>query len=114
MAKHRTPVQFRLEEELFNILKNEADARALTPNEFAKKLLHQILLTDLKATERNATNIKLTATSTFALLSLVPLIIELIRPDLTQEEVMDMAETKVFSGSRQRADSLMRSLGVEE
>ncbi len=36
MAKHRTPVQFRLEEELFNILKNEAEARALSPMNMPK------------------------------------------------------------------------------
>lgn len=114
MAKHRTPVQFRLEEELFNILKNEAEARALSPNEYAKKLMNQVLLTDVKATERNSTNIKLNATGTFALLSAVPLLIRLIRPDLSPEETMQMAEREVFSVSRQRADSLMRSLGVEE
>lgn len=114
MAKHRTPVQFRLEEELYNILKSEADARALTPNEYAKKLMNQTLLSDLKATDRNSTNIKLNATGTFALLAVVPLFIRLIRPELAPEEAMQLAEKEVFSVSRMKADSLMRSLGVED
>lgn len=114
MATYRTPVQFRLDEGLYSILKSEAEARALTPNEYAKKLMNQALLSDVNATERNSTNIKLNATSTFTLLAVVPLLIRLVRPEISVDEALQMAEKEVFSMSRQRADSLMRNLGVEE
>lgn len=114
MAKHRTPVQFRLEEEIFNILKREADARALTPNEYAKKLMNQTLLSDVKATERNSTNIRLNATGTFVLLAAIPLLIRLIEEGATAEESMAMAEKEIFSLARQKTENLMRTLGIED
>ncbi|EJJ0671509.1 hypothetical protein C3D80_19670 [Cronobacter sakazakii] len=113
MAKHRTPVQFRLEESLYNTLKAEANARALSPNEYAQKLMTQILLTDLKATERNSTNLRLSATTTFTLLALAPFILRQFRPELTQEEILGIVEDDVFKVSRERVDTLMRNLGLE-
>lgn len=114
MSKNtRIPIQFRLPQVAEEALITEANRRNLTPNEYAKRLMTQVLTSDPTATERNLVELRLNATSTFTLLALVPVLVRLIKPDLNEQEALELSESLILKSSREQANGLLRSLGVE-
>ncbi|CSX10745.1 hypothetical protein FP371_23070 [Citrobacter freundii] len=109
----RIPIQFRLPQVAEEALVRESSRRNLSPNEYAKRLMTQVLTSDPTATERNLVELRLNATTTFTLLALVPFLVRLIKPELSEQEALELTERLILKSSREQAAGLLRSLGVE-
>lgn len=111
--KSRIPIQFRLLPMAEEALVRESSRRNQTPNEYAKRLLSQVLTSDPTATERNLVELRMNATTTYTLLALVPFLVRLIKPELNEQQALELAESVILKTSREKVEGLLRSLGVE-
>ncbi|MEL6008185.1 hypothetical protein J4Z08_20900 [Citrobacter portucalensis] len=109
----RIPIQFRLPQVAEEALITESNRRNLTPNEYAKRLMTQVLTSDPTATERNLVELRMNATTTYTLLALVPFLVRLIKPELNEQQALELAESVILKTSREKVEGLLRSLGVE-
>ncbi|MDM2765766.1 hypothetical protein [Citrobacter sp. Cpo150] len=109
----RIPIQFRLPQVAEEALITESNRRSLTPNEYAKRLMTQVLTSDPTATERNLVELRMNATTTYTLLALVPFLVRLIKPELNEQQALELAESVILKTSREKVEGLLRSLGVE-
>lgn len=110
MASKKEHIQFRFDEEPSELLIIEAKRLGCGKNEAARYLLQRALLN----TDSNVENqLRLSATIAFQLANFIVETFKRTHPELSEAEVIKMANESIFTPSRTKTDEYLKSLGVD-
>lgn len=113
MTSRRHNFQFRLPEELEEIISVEAKRRKVSPNEYARSLIISALNSEVGGTDRADMLFKMVATMAFQSAYSSTEILRQINPHMSEEEIIAMANEKIFTKSLSKRDELLARYGID-
>ncbi len=111
MAGRRHNFQFRLTEDIEEIILAEASRRNVAPSDYARSLVISSIRDTNLLSARSDMSLKLQATATFQLAHAIVEIMKKLSPGVSDAEITEYLNANIFTPAKQKAEGILEQLG---